>query len=73
MFCEKVFLKISQNSLENTSARAFFFNKKTTLLKKEALEQVLSVIIFVEISKNTFFIEHLWRLFLQSVLSDFKP
>ena len=43
---KKVFLKISQNSQENTCARVFF-------IKKEALAQVFSCEIF-EICKNTF-------------------
>ena len=56
---KKVFLKISQNSQENTS----FFNKVTdprpaTLLKKESLAQVFSC-EFCQIFKNTFFTEHL--------------
>ena len=48
---KKVFLKISQNSQENTRARVF--------IKKETLTQVFSR-EFCEISKSTFFIEHLW-------------
>ena len=47
-----MFLKISQNSQENTCARVSFFNKQT-LLKKETQTQVC------EIFKNTFFTEHL--------------
>ena len=45
---KKVFLEISQNSQENTCARASF------LIKLQALAQVFSC-EFCEISKNTFF------------------
>ena len=56
--------EISQNSQENTCARISFFNKvaglsSATLFKKETLVQVFSC-EFCEISKNTFFTEHLW-------------
>ena len=55
-----MFLEISQNSQENTCARASFLIKLAcNFLKKEALAQVFSC-EFREISKNTFFIEHLW-------------
>ena len=59
---KKVFLEISQNSQENTCARVSFLIKLQTLgnfIKKEALAQVFSC-EFCEISKNTFFTEHLW-------------
>ena len=52
MFCKKVFLEISQNSLENTAARASLF---ATFFKKEALAHVLSYEVF-EISIRTPFI-----------------
>ena len=55
-------LEISQNSQENTCARASF-------IKKETLAQVFSS-EFCEISKNTFFTEHLWATV--SVLWSFK-
>ena len=56
---EKVFLKMLQNSKENTSIRASFFNKAAglrpaTLLKKETLAQVFSC-KFCEIFNNTIF------------------
>ena len=59
MFCKKkVFLEISQNSLENTYARvSFLINLQTkawNFIKKEILAQVFSC-EFCEISKNTFF------------------
>ena len=48
-----MFLEISQNSQENTCARVSF------LMKLQAVAQVFSC-DFCEISKNTFFSEHLW-------------
>ena len=48
---KKVFLEISQNLQENTSARVSFF------IKKETLAQVFSW-EFCENSNNTFFTEH---------------
>ena len=50
---EKVFLEISKNSQENTCAKVSF-----SIIKKETLAQVFSC-EFYEISKNTFFTEHL--------------
>ena len=46
---KKMFLEMPQNSQENTCAK---------LLKKETLTQVFSGEFF-EISKNTFFTEHM--------------
>ena len=53
---EKMFLEISQGSLENTRARVSFLIKlqACNIIKKETLAQVLSC-EFCEISKNTFF------------------
>ena len=55
---KKVFLEISQNSLENTCARDSFLIKlqaeACNFIKKESLAQVFSC-EFCEISKNTFF------------------
>ena len=48
--CNKVFLKISQNSQENTCARV---SPTCNFIKKETLTQVLSC-EFCEISNNTF-------------------
>ena len=56
---KKVFFEILQNSQENTCARVFFLIK----LQASSLTQVFSCEFF-EISKNTFFIEHLWWLLL---------
>ena len=52
---KKVFLKILQNSQENTCVRVPFLIK---FIKKETLVQMFSC-EFSEIFKNTFFIEHL--------------
>ena len=61
-----MFLEISQNSQENTGARVFFLIKlqvagleACNFIKKGTLAQVFSC-GFCEISKNTFFTEHLW-------------
>ena len=58
-----MFLKISQNSQEKTCARVSFSIKlqaqACNYIKKESLAQVFPCEI-CEISKNTFFIEHLW-------------
>ena len=62
VLCEKVFLEISQNPQDNTFARASFLIKLQAccnFIKKETLAQVFSC-DFCEISKNTFFTEHLW-------------
>ena len=61
---KKGVLEISQNSQEKTCTRVIFLNKVAGLqacnfIKKETLAQVLSC-EFCEISKNTFFTEHLW-------------
>ena len=53
-----MFLEISQNSQENTCVRVSFLIK-VQAFKEETLTQVFSC-EFCEISKNTFFIEHLW-------------
>ena len=57
-FCEKVFLKTSQNSHENNCARASFFNKVAGLkscnfIKKEILAQVFSCKFFKFVLQNT--------------------
>ena len=56
-----MFLQISQNSQEKTYARVSFLIKLQAwgLLLKKTLAQVFSC-EFCEISKNTYFIEHLW-------------
>ena len=66
----KVFLEISQNSLENTRTRVSLWIKLQALasvcifIKKETLAQVFSY-EFCEISKNSFSLtEHLWWLLL---------
>ena len=65
---KNVFLRISQNSLENTCARGSFLIKLQALvcnlIKKETLAQVFPCEIW-RILKNTFFIEHLLWLLLE--------
>ena len=62
---EKVFLKISQNSPENTCARVSFLIKlqarPVTLLKKRLWYRCFPV-NFAKFLGAPFFIEHLWRL-----------
>ena len=59
---KEVFLKLLQDSQENTCARVSFFEKVAGLacnfIKKETLGQVFSC-EFCEICKNTFFNKHL--------------
>ena len=55
-----VFLKILKISQENTCARVFFFKKEETLAQVFSYE-------FCEISKSTFFTEHLRWLLLQNL------
>ena len=59
----EVFLKISQNSQENTCARASFLMNllKTSLLKRRLWHRFSCE--FCEMFKNTFFTEHLWDCF----------
>ena len=60
---ENVFLEISQNSQENTSARVSILIKLLpetwSFIKMETLAQVLSC-EFCKIYKNTFFTKHVW-------------
>ena len=60
----KVFLKISQNSQENTCARVSFLIKLQDwglqLFEKRDSGSGVFACKFCEISKNTFFTEHLW-------------
>ena len=57
---KKVFLKISQNSQENTCARVSSCRPHArNFIKRETLAQVFSC-EFCEIFKNTFFTEQLW-------------
>ena len=61
---KKVFSEISQNSQENNCTRVSILIKLRVsdlqLIKKETLAKVFSC-EFYEISKNTFFTEHLWK------------
>ena len=63
VLCKEVFLKISQNSQENTCARVSFLIKLQAsglqLYQKETLAQGFSC-ESCEISIDTFFTEHLW-------------
>ena len=59
-----MFLEISQNSQEKHLCQGLFFNKVAgacNFIKKEALAQVFSS-EFCQISKNTFFTEHVWAI-----------
>ena len=84
VLCKKVFLEISENLQENTCAtasfliklQALFFNKVVGLrpeacnfIKKETLGNVFSC-EFCEITKNTFFTEHLWTA--ASLITDIR-
>ena len=60
--CKKAFVEILQNSGKHLCECACSF------IKKEILAQVFSC-KFCEISKNTFFIEHLWWLLLEYLFS----
>ena len=66
MFYKKMFLKISQNSWENSCAGVSF---SCNFNGKEALAQVASC-EFCEIFKNTFFTEYLRRLLLDLYLRE---
>ena len=59
VFCKKGVLKNSTKFIGKNLCQSLFFN--FNFIKKETLEQVISYEFF-EISKNTFFIEHLWWL-----------
>ena len=55
-----MFLKISQNSQENTCARLSFLIKlQASFMRKDTLTQVFYC-DFWEVFKNTFFTEQLW-------------
>ena len=56
---KNVFLKISQNSQENTVSESLF--QAFNFIKKETQVQVFFC-EFSEFFKNIFFIEHLWQL-----------
>ena len=56
---KNMFLEIIPNSQEDTCARVLCQCARVNIIKKETLAQVLSC-EFCEISKNTFYIEHLW-------------
>ena len=56
---KKEVLEISQNSQENTCARASFIIKLLNFIKKKTLAKVFSR-EFCENSKSIFLTEHLW-------------
>ena len=62
-YVKKLFLEILQNSQENTCARVSFLIKlqapACNFIKKDTLAQAFSC-EFCEISKSTFFTEHIW-------------
>ena len=65
---KKVFLKISQNSQENTCARALFFNevadfRPVTLLKKWLWHMCFPV-TFEKFLRTCILIEHFWWILL---------
>ena len=62
---KKAFLKIFQNSKENTCARVSFL---ITLLKKRLRYRCFPV-NFAKISRTTFFIEYLWWLLLDLIIA----
>ena len=62
---EKVFLEIKLNSQENICARISFLIKLQTLALVFSYE-------FWEISKNTFFTEHLWETASEFYLTSFQ-
>ena len=59
VLCKKVFLEISQKFTRKHLCQSLFLIKLQAFIKKETLAQVLSCEC-CEISKNTFFTEHLW-------------
>ena len=65
---KKVFLKISQNSQENTCVRISFLIRlhveSSTFIKQGNPAQVFTF-KFCEVFKNSSFIEHLWWLLLE--------
>ena len=65
---KKVFLKISQNSQENTCARVFFNKvsvlRPATLLKKKHWHRCFPM-NFGKFLRTPFFIEYLWWLLLE--------
>ena len=71
----EVFLKIPQNSQENTCGRVSFLIKLQVqvcnFIKKETLVLVFSC-EFCEISKNNFLTEHLWTTALWITLPSFS-
>ena len=66
-YVKKVFLKISQNSHENTCARVSFLIKlqaRGLLLLKKRLWHRCFLVNFAKFLRTPFFIEHVWWLLL---------
>ena len=72
---KKVFLKISQNSQENTSTRVFFSIKlglrPATLLKKRRWHWCF-LVNFVKFLRTPIYIEHVWWLLLRTDTDTMK-
>ena len=72
---KKVFLKISQNSQENTSTRVFFSIKlglrSATLLKKRRWHWCF-LVNFVKFLRTPIYIEHVWWLLLRTDTDTMK-
>ena len=66
-----MFLKISQNSQENTCPRVSFLIKLQTLLRKRPWHRRFPV-NFTKFLRTSFFIEHLWWLLLDLLRQIFK-
>ena len=70
---KKTFWKISQNSQENTCARASFLIKlQATILWKERLWHRCFPVSFSEIFQNVFFTEHLRATAFHKILSMYS-
>ena len=67
---KKVFLEISQNLQEKTCARVSFLGLRPATLLKQRLWHRCFSCEYYEISKNTFFKEHLQWLLLNITLSN---
>ena len=69
VFCKKSVLRNFTKFIGKHLCQSLFFNKVAGLTPEATLAQVFSC-AFYEISKNTFFTEHLWWLLLTEVKSN---
>ena len=69
---KKVFLEISQISQENSLPSFSIKNKACNFIKRGTLAYEFSC-EFCQISKNTFFVKHLWWLLLYHCHDPQKP